>query len=306
MLDLSLATARRFRGLTIHPLLTAGDEPFGVDLLGEAIRAGTLKITEVGAGTVPSLLAINAGERDVLVLDGERFLGAKQNRMASRSILLPAMSETEIPVNCMEQGRWRHVRPDFHGSDYHSPSRVRRHNKRVEARMARAGRAAEPASLGAAQGAVWQEISLLSADLDARSETGDLEEVTRRKADDLADAVRRFPALPGQVGILAFLGPEPLGLDAIGDRTLWARVHARVVGGYVQDALRRGGEDPAKPDPEAGETWLAAVRNAARTPAPTVGAGAYRVLSGPVTGGELLAGDRTVHLSAFPLAEEPR
>jgi hypothetical protein len=38
-------------------------------------------------------------------------------------------------------------------------------------------------------------------------------------------------------------------------------------------------------------------------PSPSVGAGEYAVLSGRVVGGELLEGERVVHVSAFPLGE---
>lgn len=300
MLDLSLAPAQRHRGLTVRPLLTVGDEPFGFDLLEDAVSAETLTITEIGSGTVPALLAVNDGERDVVILDGQQFLGARQNRMASRSIVLPAKSHTKIPVNCMEQGRWHETGRAFRPSDYHSPSNVRKHNKKREAAAVAEGRPADVETLSTAQGDVWSEIAMHSSDMEVHSATGALDEVTRRRGGDVREYVARFPAIPGQVGILAFVGSEPLGIDAVHDRTLWARLHARIVGGYVQDALRRPDVD-GEPDPEAAESYLAAVRAAGRSEAPTVGAGSYRVLTGTVTGGELVDDDRTVHLTAFPL-----
>src|SRR5512134_1877418 len=113
MLNLSPAAAQRHEWLTIHPLLSANATALGYDLLADAIAAGTLTITELGSATVPELGAVNEGDRDVLILDGEQFIGARQNRMASRSILLPARSKTNIPVNCMEQGRWHSVSDQF-------------------------------------------------------------------------------------------------------------------------------------------------------------------------------------------------
>jgi hypothetical protein len=84
---------------------------------------------------------------------------------------------------------------------------------------------------------------------------------------------------------------------------LYARLHARLIGGYVQDALRVRGAEGA-PDPEAAEAFLGRAREATRVEAPTVGNGRYRFLTGTVTGGELEDEDRTVHLSAFPLEAE--
>jgi hypothetical protein len=92
-------------------------------------------------------------------------------------------------------------------------------------------------------------------------------------------------------------------MDVIGDAALYARLHERLIGGYVQDALRVRGADGA-PDPEAAVGFLGSARDATRVEAPTVGNGRYRVLTGTVTGGELEDEDRTVHLSAFPVETE--
>ncbi len=303
MLQLSPAAPQRHKWLTIHPLLTPEAGQLDFELMPDAVAAGTLKVTEVGSGTVPELLAINEGERDVLVLDGMQFIGARQNRMASRTILLPAGSQTKIPVNCMEQGRWHSVSDTFAPSVNHSPSRVRRKNKELEYMNVMEGVSADARSLSQAQSSVWEEIGLHSRDVGVGSSTGNLDEIARGRAEDLGEWVRAFPPVEGQVGILAFLGPDPLGLDVIGDRKTWSRLHERLVGGYVQDALRVRNLE-GEPDPEAAATWMAQVRGANRTESPTVGRGTYRVLSGPVTGGELIAGDGLVHLSAFPLEEE--
>jgi hypothetical protein len=223
--------------------------------------------------------------------------------MASRTILLPARSKTKIPVNCMEQGRWHSVGEQFAPSPMHSPSKVRRHNRRREAEQARVGMVADPSALRESQGQVWSEIEHMSMDFGESSATGALNEVAHRKGHDMQSWAASFPALSGQVGILAFIGADPLGLDVVGDATLYSRLHDRLIGGYIQDALRvrraNGG-----PDPEAVQAFLGGVRMANRMEAPTVGSGIYRVLTGEVTGGELEDEDRTVHLSAFPAETE--
>jgi hypothetical protein len=303
MIKLSPAAPQRHEWLTIHPLLSPDETGLGYDLLADAIAAGTLTITELGSATVPEFGAVNEGDRDVLILDGEQFIGARQNRMASRTILLPARSKTKIPVNCMEQGRWRSVSEQFAPSPMHSPSKVRVHNRRREAERARVGSVADPSTLRESQGQVWSEIEHMSMDFGESSATGALNEVAHRKGHDMKTWTASFPALSGQVGILAFIGSDPLGLDVVGDATLYARLHDRLIGGYIQDALRVRGVNGA-PDPEAAQAFLGGVRSANRVEAPTVGRGVYRVLTGGVTGGELEDEARTVHLSAFPIQTE--
>ena len=303
MLKLSPAAAQRHEWLTIHPLLSPNETGLGYDLLADAIAAGTLTITELGSATVPELGAVNQGDRDVLILDGEQFIGARQNRMASRTILLPARSRTKIPVNCMEQGRWHSVSDQFAPSPMHSPSKVRRHNRRREAERAQVGRVAGPSMLSESQGHVWSEIEHMSMDFGESSATGALNEVAHRKGRDMKTWSASFPSVAGQVGILAFIGTDPLGLDVVGDATLYRRLHDRLIGGYIQDALRVRGANGG-PDPEAVQAFLGGVRSANRVEAPTVGCGVYRVLTGEVTGGELEDEERTVHLSAFPVETE--
>jgi hypothetical protein len=299
MIDLTPAAAQRHASLTIYPLLSPNGGGLGCVLLPDAIRAGTLRITEVGQGTVPELIAINTGDTDVLVLDGEQLIGAKQNRMASRSILLPAHSETKIPVSCMEHGRWHFRSREFKPSEYHSPSTVRRKHRTAERRYAMAGLSADPTVLREAQGPVWDEIAFNADALSAHSDTNALNESMQRREEDLRAWAGRFPAVHGQVGMAAFVDGRPLALDIVGDRELYASVHGRLVAGYVLDALREP-EKTAEPLPDAADRFLSLVRDATRTEAPTVGRGSYRVLSGEVVGGELEDDERTVHVSAFP------
>ena len=74
--------------------------------LKEAIADGLLIISEVDeSGSVPELKVTNCAEVPVLLLDGEELVGAKQNRIINTPILLKKLSETIIPVSCVEEGR---------------------------------------------------------------------------------------------------------------------------------------------------------------------------------------------------------
>ncbi len=315
MLDLKLAAAQRHDLLTLFPLVAVGEPELPYALREDALAAGTVRITEVGEGTVPALLASNAGDADVLVLDGEQLVGARQNRMTNRSILLPARSETRIPVSCMEQGRWRFESDAMRHAPQHSPSKVRRKARAIEAEDAATGLVAPASSLAHAQSAVWDEIADFRDALGVHAPTGALNDVYEATRDALEAAASAFPLVPGQVGLLAFVGTTPLGMDVIGGRRLYARVHERLLRGYVLDALdarararRRGVTDPtsAPPDDADALRFLARVRAADRVEAPTVGRGVYSVLSGKVIGAELEADGAPAHLSAFPVDERSR
>ncbi len=319
MLDITVGAPQAHRNLTIFPLLAAGAPELPYALLTDALAAGTVHIGEVGQGTVPALLARNDGDIDVLVLDGEQLIGSRQNRMTNRSLLLPAGSTIELPVSCMEHGRWHFASETMRPAPQHSPAKVRRSAREVEARRARVGQAAAHDVLREAQGEVWDAIADTASKLGVHSATGAMDALYVERAPELDEMRQAFPPVEGQVGLLAFVGDAPIGLDVVGGRALYARLHGRLLRGYVMDALDRasgqadvslppyGVRPPAPagvPAAPAVQAYLAAVRAARRVPSPTVGKGAYAVLTGAVIGGELLDGDEDAHLSAFP--DEPR
>ena len=125
-LKLSLAKPLRHEDLSIFPIVAL--EPVELDyvLLDEAMAAGTVTIKEKGDGTVPELVAINVSDSEILVLDGDCLLGAKQDRMVNRSLILPGKSETAIPVSCVERGRWRTRSDKFSFAAKRAPQKTRK------------------------------------------------------------------------------------------------------------------------------------------------------------------------------------
>lgn len=302
----------RHENLTIFPLLSEAQPELPYVLLGDALDLGIVSIAEIGSGSVPSLLATNRGEVDVLILDGEQLIGAKQNRITNRTIILEAKTETVIPVSCMEQGRWHHVTDEFRSrpKPRHAPPEVRRKAREVEALFAATPSRATTAELHQAQGAVWREISDVGVSMGVISDTGALDEIYDRHSENLDDWVAHFSCAADQLGLLAFLGHRPLGLDVVGSQALHARLHDRFLGGYVMAAMarRRQAKESGSRDNgvslESANCFLADVGSALRGHAPTVGKGTYHLIAGRAIGAELSdvveGTERLVHLSAFP------
>jgi hypothetical protein len=302
--QIALGSVQRHQWLTLFPLIDPRPRRLPYRLLADALEAGTVQVAEVGTGSVPEVAVENSGDEDVLVLDGEQLVGAKQNRTISRTLILPAHATTSIPVSCMEQGRWRFTSGRFAHTRDHSPSKVRRHARKAEVACTEAMTAAGPGILAQAQGAIWGEIADCSDKLGGRSSTGALDDLYELKSRDLDEWSKRFPWMDDQVGLLAFLGDRPLGLDVIGSHRLYARLHKQLVRGYVMDALTAGRLGNVRVTQNIGAPFLELAKRATRTRAPTVGRGEYRVLSGRVMGGELVDTCGLVHLSAFPTSEE--
>ena len=296
--------------LSVFPLISEQVCELPHKLLSKALSENSLNVIELGQGSVPTLVVENLGASPVLILDGEQLLGARQSRMASRSVVVPGQSKTEIPVSCVEHGRWHFTSRKFKSGRHYSPTRVRKKVRDLEAKMAKAGVAAPAADdLSRAQGEVWDEIDKVHSSMHFHSPTDSLDDVSRSAEDEVFEWAEEFPLLEEQIGVLAFLRGTPLALDVIGSPKLYGKIHDRLMRGYIMDALstrrtmRRPGEIDAMAE-EAGE-FLRAASSATGQKAPTAGIGTYYVLSGGVTGGrleqEIDGVDRVVHLTAFPI-----
>ena len=136
---------------------------------GGTATAG-LTITEMSnAGTVSRLVAHNTSEHDFLLIAGQIVAGGKQNRGINADILIGAGKSTDIPVTCVQQGRWSGPPADRFRSSGFEPVSIRAAKMRQVQDSRRANRGHD-----ANQHAVWAEISSISQAIGARSDSSDL------------------------------------------------------------------------------------------------------------------------------------
>jgi len=117
----------RHAGLTVVPLIALNMDVPNWLLLEEALLAGCVDITEISSAASVSMLRLtNHGNRAVLLLDGEELVGAKQNRVLNTTIIAAGHQTVEIPVSCVEQGRWAYRSKTFRSSGRSLYASVRR------------------------------------------------------------------------------------------------------------------------------------------------------------------------------------
>ncbi len=298
-----LGSSQLLDNLTLWPLLH-GDGPAAPgpaapphEPLANALARGSVVIDEISdTGSVPNVRVRNAGELAVLVLFGEELRGAKQNRIANASFLVPAHRELVIDVSCVEAGRWERAR----GARFHASASLVSH--KLRAKMARAVGAsrARGGRFMSDQGEVWEEVARLLDGSGVRSPTSAY--AAYATAHD--DALRRVRAaarapLPRQVGFVAAIGGRIAGVEGLGDPGVFAASFARLLDAYSVDALDPEEREPATPgDPAA---FLRDLTEAPRRTSPSLGLGDdVRLESSALLGCALVAGP-VIHLSAAPL-----
>ncbi len=285
--------------LTMIPLQRAAPADGAYQLLDDALEAGLAEITEVSeGGSVPELFFRNRSDRDVLLVDGEELVGAKQNRVLNLSILVGAGAELTIPVSCVEAGRWawRERRFDSGGRKLHAAARMQK-MRGVSASMRESGARAH----ADVQSDVWRSVAAKMDHFGCASLTSSLHDVYHSLEPRLEAIRTSFSPLPDQVGAVFAIEGRVVGAELFDSATTFARLLPKLADSYAFDALeRRPAQDGAAPALDE-VRWLLAQIGAARCETyPAVAKGTdVRIDEAGLHAAALLDGGRLVHLSAF-------
>jgi hypothetical protein len=273
-------------------LLADGDTGKPCRLFHDAIRDRTLEVREEGGGVVNEIVAVNFGAEPVLIVEGESLVGAKQNRVVVKTVLLGPNDKARVPVGCVQHGRWSPGGGRFESGPTMVEPTLRR------------GTVHEAGARGHVdQARLWSELSLMQATRGSQSRTHDYHEAVAGHAADAAERARAFEMVPGQIGILALCDGVLLGLEALGHPDNWAALAPRLVPSYVL-AADAGIADPRwrpRGERRAPEEWLGAVAAAGMRVMPARGLGVEFALAGPGFAGAGLWHDgRPAHVAVFP------
>ncbi len=296
MVETLVGEAAVHANLTLFPLLGAERVIPRYLTLDQALAEGRFRIEEVSdAGNVPTLKVVNGGERPVLLLDGEELIGAKQNRVLNLSILVPAGKTLEIPVSCVEQGRWGYDSPTFSTSGIAQHASGRARKTRSVSESLHTWREARSDQVG-----VWADIAAKAERMGVHSSTlamADLYEGHRARVEDYLEAL---PAAAGQRGALFAVDGIPVGLDLFESPDTLAALLPKLARSYALDAIETAGAERPPAEREVALSFLEQVRAAKGEVFPAVGLGEDLRLTGPtLAGGALVLDGALVHLCAF-------
>jgi hypothetical protein len=297
---LRLGTPQHAGALTVFPIF--GGEPTSEYLSFAQAQAAGVTISELPQGaSVNDLIVVNPTPTAVLLFEGEEVLGAQQNRTFDVTVLVAAGTKLQVPVSCVEAGRWDGGRRTeaFNVAPQVAYPALRRSKNAVARASAAAGREAR-----ADQSAVWNEIAAKSQRMGAASPTGamhDVFESRRVGLDELTDAITRQDR---QIGALVAIGGECKVMDMVSRSDVWAALHRPLVQGYALDALE------AKPTPAPGPAIAAAfVGGAIGTPVTEragVGVGVHVDVSNPLLAGSGLTLERELLQFSVFATDGPR
>ena len=283
------------RLLQMYPLVSNDIVEPAYDLAGAAFAAGTLTVIEVSqAGAVPTLRVTNSGARPVLLLDGEELIGAKQNRVLNVTVMVPARQAVDVPVSCVEAGRWAYRSAEFKDAAWLMDAELRAKKMRnVSDSMGRGSRAGD-------QHQVWGSLGEKTARMSSQSPTGAQSAMFEKHHAALESEVAALRPVEGQVGAVFAAHGCITGLEQFDAAQTFRTIQPKLVRSHALDALDRARQRTAVFPTEDPKTFLHAVAQLRSSEHPAVGLGREQRLEGPsLVGAGIIVDNRTVHLSVL-------
>jgi hypothetical protein len=269
--------------------------------LDEAMAAGTLEVSEVSeSGSVPALKVVNKASEMAFLMAGEQLVGAKQNRVLNVSIMVPAETTLEVPVSCVEAGRWRYRSPKFQSSQSTSHGNLRKMvQKQTSSSYRRAG------SAGSDQGEVWREVSRKLAAMGSTSDTEALDTAYTDHQPHLSDVLLRLRPPQDCHGVVFVVGGQIAGADVFDKPETLSKLWGKLLRGYALDALETQGQ-PTAVTGKAVQAWIDAAATAEPEPFQPPGLGRDLRIQAPVLFGSALVIDEVpVHVQLYADAPSP-
>lgn len=288
------------QNLSVFPLLNDAKAERDYLTLEEALQAGLAEVSEVSSsGSVNYLKFTNRADIGVLLLDGEELVGAKQNRVLNLTIFAPAKQTINIPVSCVEQGRWSYRSQRFDASpQVLSPDIRARKQRQVLYKRDATG---EPL---ADQGAIWQDIAAKQARMNVHSDTGAYLEIYERHQGTVEDYTKHFSTVERQVGAVFSINGRICNVDLFDCEETFRIYFPKLLRAAVLDAIDFNSVRFTPLNVVAVRGFLDRIAGAEMQVFPAVGEGEdIRLRSASLVGSALLVRGRVVHLCAFVMSD---
>jgi hypothetical protein len=281
--------------LTLLPVFCDGPRLEYVTF-AEAQGDGSAEITEIdGHGAVSILEVRTSSDLPVLIIDGEILVGLKQNRVLNTTILVPTKSTLKIPVSCIEAGRWRRATSKASRADYGLSPKIRamqRHSVTLSARAF--------GKFAADQNAIWAEVEGSLGELGVQSGTRAYSDIEKQRRPEIEDRLTQLQPKPGQTGVLALIGGEPVAYDLFDRPSTLARMWQGLIGSYIAESLAPNASSESM-DLDAAVGWIRAAGAGEATGHRAVGLGESVSITGPKHDTAALVVDGVaVHIATGP------
>jgi len=221
------------RSFSIVQLSSSEKNSFKYISGNKAFRLNEVKISEMNDyGSVNDVIIINNSDDYIFFMDGDIIIGAKQNRVLNTSLLLAPKSKNQIPVSCIEKGRWSDSISDFDLTPDIIPHELRtRKNSSLKENLEKVNR------YYADQDEVWGSVDGYAMMYEKDSFTNDLTEIIGEidmKAKEFADF---FKVSPDANMAMFFIGEELVSIDHFNSVEIYTEYFSKITKSIMIDYM---------------------------------------------------------------------
>ena len=188
---------------------------------------GLVIIKECEPESVGEVMVTNNAVTPLLLIDGEEIIGAKQNRIINKSVLIPAKTTMKVLVSCTERGRWEYkndLKEEFSCSEYFANSDTRRAKANIH-------------EVHRCQDIVWDSIDELESRRDYHSKTSAMNDNYKNLNHNHEEYMIHFPLLNKQIGLIAIINDEVRGIEIFNSHEIYSQCHEKLIRSYIIDSF---------------------------------------------------------------------
>ncbi|WP_295722787.1 ARPP-1 family domain-containing protein [uncultured Methanobrevibacter sp.] len=216
-----------YKGLTIIPLETEISNATDFLTLKKGFDLGLVEVKECEVEDVNNVIITNNAVTPLILIDGEEIIGAKQNRIVNRTVIVPPKTTMKISVSCTERGRWSYKNNhfcDFEQSDYIANSNTRR---------AKAS-ALDEQSI---QDNVWYSIDNFSHRCSIQPKTSAMVDCYEDFSQYQDEYLDYFKLSNNQTGLIAIIDNEIIGVEIFTNPEIYENYHDKIIRSYIIDSI---------------------------------------------------------------------
>jgi hypothetical protein len=290
--DLHAGEPVSHRKVRLHPLRLETSAGLEYLTLGENGVNGMVSLEETTtAGTVGRLRVCNRSDQRVFILDGTTLTGSKQNRVVNLSVLLAPQSVTDIPVSCVERGRWWYTTQSF------SPSMPCDAGLRGKMCAGATASLKQSKQVHVDQAAVWSHVDRMLGAAGAYSATQAYHAAFAQWDETLSDYHANLPLPDGASGVAVEVEGAFEVLDLFDKSDTLRKLWPRLVRSYSVAAIN---PFAARGQTASLKAFLEEAMEARPEAFESIGIGTTARIETPTAvGAALLYSDAIVHLSLF-------
>jgi len=281
------------KGLTLFPVYGEVKSSYYYLTLDEAIKKDILIIKEGAMEMVSRIEVINKGKDNVFIMEGEELVGCKQNRVVNVSLIIPGETKVNIPVSCVEEGRWHYVSHKFRGGGNISFCELRIIQKssvmeNLEKRK----------SYDTDQDGMWEVIEKRLKDMKVPSASGAMKDIYEKREREFKKFSEVFIPMNKQIGGIFCINGDVVGMDVFDKPATWKKLMPKILKSYFLEVsfLNKKKRTLKKKADE----FLKGILKANFSFYPVPGKGKSVIIKGNnVIGTSLLVSNTVIHTSVF-------